>query len=175
MSYATGSIRFSVFAFDSAGSGGAVAVNYSAVRVENNTFYGCHGEVLGAAISGGPQDAGVPNNIIAHSTGQRGAVNLTGGPTHPDTGCNLFWDNAGGDYFGDWVPAPTDIHADPEFCDEAAGDYSLSSTSPAAPANSPVCGLIGALDVQCGPVSVETESWGWIKSRYRGARREIDP
>ena len=47
--------------------------------------------------------------------------------------------------------------ADPLFCAAedcslapiATGDYALDAASPAAPANSPVCGLVGALDVGC--------------------------
>jgi hypothetical protein len=163
----TGGISFSAFAFDSSGNGGAIEVSSSDVRIENNTFYGCHGDPAAGAIAVGGGDAGVLNNVFAHSTGFRGAVLKSGGPTHPETGCNLFWENEGGDYFGDWVPAPTDIYADPQFCDGGSGDYSLHSTSPAAPENSGGCGLIGAFEVDCGPISVRTTSWGRIKNEYR--------
>ncbi len=38
---------------------------------------------------------------------------------------------------------------DPAFCDSAAGDYTLSESSPCAPGNSGGCGLIGAFSVVC--------------------------
>jgi hypothetical protein len=48
-----------------------------------------------------------------------------------------------------------------------AGNFYLSETSPAAPANN-VCGaLIGAYQVACGPVPVEETTWGRIKSIYK--------
>ena len=166
----TGMIESCTFAYNSAlaGSGGAVVLIDSDMRVESNTFVGNHGELSAAAIAIVREDAGVTNNIFAHSTGSNGAVHKLEGPTHPDTGCNLFWNNEGGSYYEDWVPADTDIEADPLFCDLIVGDYSLMSTSPAAPKNSPICGLIGAFGVACGTVAVDPVSWGWIKTRYRG-------
>lgn len=55
------------------------------------------------------------------------------------------------------------FEADPLFCGAencslapiATGDYTLDSSSPAAPLRSPACGLIGAQDVGCGVTSVE--------------------
>ena len=163
----TGSLRFCTFAFDSAGSGGGASLAMSLVRAENNTFYGCHGSISAGALFIDGTDDGTTRNVFDHSTGLRGAVRKTGGPTHPDTGCNLFWASADGDYFGDWVPAPTDIHADPLFCDPVTLDFGLQAASPAAPPNSGGCGLIGAHEVSCGTVSVEANSWGRVKNPYR--------
>jgi hypothetical protein len=61
---------------------------------------------------------------------------------------------------------------DPLFCGpvdcsrlpDAGGDYHLAPESPAATAN---CGLMGALGVQCSPISVKPSSWGRMKARYR--------
>ena len=166
-----GEISFCVFAHDSAtaGQAGALYVYSSRIRIENNTFYGIHGGHPAGAASAvliGPEDGGFTGNIVA-SCSPGPALRKEGGPSHPDTGCNLLWDNPGGNYVGDWVPASTDIFADPQFCDAAAGDYTLHSTSPAAPENSPICGLIGALGVDCDPVSIESTSWGRIKNLYR--------
>jgi hypothetical protein len=166
-----GEIFFCVFAHDSAtaGQAGALYVYSSRIRIENNTFYGIRGGHPAGAASAvliGPEDGGFTGNIVA-SCSPGPALRKEGGPSHPDTGCNLLWDNPGGNYFGDWVPASTDIFADPQFCDAAAGDYTLHSTSPAAPENSPTCGLIGALGVDCGPISIEPTSWGQIKNLYR--------
>jgi hypothetical protein len=166
-----GEVAFCVFAHDSAAGGqaGALYMYNSTIRATNNTFYGIHGgHVAGSAsavLIDGP-DGGFQGNVVV-SCSPGPALRKVMGASHPETGCNLLWDNPGGNYFGDWVPASTDIFADPQFCDAAAGDYSLHSTSPAAPENSPTCGLIGALGVDCGPISIESTSWGRIKNLYR--------
>ncbi len=64
------------------------------------------------------------------------------------------------------------LETDPLFCSpvppESAptpdGDYALHQGSPALGA---ACGPMGGLGEGCGPSSVETESWGKIKSMYR--------
>jgi hypothetical protein len=165
---AAGHIRFSTFAFDSGGAGGGLDISTAPIAVENCTFYGCHGSVAGGAIQISAGAIGpVSNNVFASTTGQRGAVYLASGASHPATGCNLFWDSEGGDYFGNWMPAATDTSADPQLCDPLNGDYTLSESSPAAAANSPTCGQLGAFGVGCGTVSVESTSWGRLKSLYR--------
>ena len=113
------------------------------------------------------EDGGVRNNIVTFSTGPGGAVRKIGGPPNPATGCNLFWGNESGDYYGDWIPADTDIHLYPRYCDRPVGDYTLQETSPAAPEYSGGCGLVGAFDVACGTVSVESQSWGRLKGLFR--------
>jgi hypothetical protein len=62
----------------------------------------------------------------------------------------------------------TNFFTDPLFCDLASLDLDLHSDSPCAPENSGGCGLIGALPVGCGPVTVDDESWGRIKGLYWG-------
>lgn len=64
------------------------------------------------------------------------------------------------------------VVADPMFCSpdgcdglpSAAGSYRLDSASPALGA---ACGPIGALDAECGAISVESSTWTRIKARYR--------
>jgi hypothetical protein len=156
----SGEIDFCVFAYDSASSGGAIGGG--PVRMTNNTFYRCHAN-LGSAVSMSATDPGFDNNIVAYSTGANGSVWRSQGANSPLTGCNIFWENEGGDFapIGTWTPAPTDIFADPQFCDHVNEDLTLRSTSPGAPEN-PGCGAIGASGVGCGPVPVEDRSWGWI-------------
>jgi len=58
--------------------------------------------------------------------------------------------------------------ADPQFC--GVGNYYLQNDSPCAPGNHPDgfdCGVIGPLPVGCGPVSVQTKTWGAVKALYR--------
>lgn len=86
---------------------------------------------------------------------------------------------------GDWVDGLAgqlgqagNVSLDPEFCDRQPpawecptlidhdyGRLSLRATSPCAPEQSG-CGLIGALPVECIPVSVEQKSWGEIKATF---------
>jgi len=56
------------------------------------------------------------------------------------------------------LPTSGFIERDPQFCDPAAGDYTLAETSPCADASS-ICGRIGALDPGCpgDPASVEPD------------------
>ena len=46
-------------------------------------------------------------------------------------------------------------------------DFALHADSPCAAANNPTCGQIGAFGVDCGPVFLESLSWGRIKGVYR--------
>lgn len=87
---------------------------------------------------------------------------------------------------GDWVDGLAgqggqagNISLDPAFCDRRPptwecptilnhdyGRLTLRIESPCAPEHSGGCGLIGALPVACGPVSVEARTWGEIKARF---------
>ena len=75
--------------------------------------------------------------------------------------------NQSGDYYGDWTPAPTDLHADPLFCDPANLNFTVQGGSAAANGNWVGCGLIGAFGVGCNPVSVEPQTWGRLKGLFR--------
>lgn len=78
-----------------------------------------------------------------------------------------------GNEAGNWIQCLKDqlgnngnIELDPLFCIDS-DNFEISSASPCSDANSKGCGLIGAFDVNCTPSSVETKSWGEIKSLYR--------
>ncbi|GJM43807.1 MAG: hypothetical protein DHS20C21_06490 [Gemmatimonadota bacterium] len=105
------------------------------------------------------------SNIVAGCRGGP-AVFLGSGQFNPTDGCNVLWDNDSGN-FDTYTPQPTDVTADPQFCNAAAGDFTVSSQSPCVAGGVPGCGLIGAWDVGCGGVSVEPASWGRIKGMYR--------
>lgn len=75
------------------------------------------------------------------------------------------------------IPDPTGIDgnfsADPLFCNSNADDFTLSANSPCLPGNHPdgaSCGVIGAFEEGCKAVSIEPESWGKVKARYRTGR-----
>jgi len=64
--------------------------------------------------------------------------------------------------------AHSNFDSDPLFC--GLSNYYLRNDSPCAPGNHPDgldCGLIGPLPVGCGPVHVETKTWGAVKALYR--------
>jgi predicted outer membrane repeat protein len=63
--------------------------------------------------------------------------------------CNDVWSNSP-DYSG-VAPGANSFSLDPLFCDDTADDFHLLVASPCAAGNAPApCGLIGALDIQCG-------------------------
>jgi hypothetical protein len=66
-----------------------------------------------------------------------------------------------------WQYPEDNLFLFPLFCDPDSGDYTLSSGSPCMPDNNPWNTTIGALGQACGPISVESVSWGQLKSGYR--------
>jgi hypothetical protein len=138
------------------------ATGFSSVLVESNTIHGAQAltGTSGAALGLAP-DAVVRGNVI---TGTRGATAVFGGRSG---GCNVFFDNE----FGAGIDLhETDVIADPIYCDVEAGDLHVRSDSPCLPENSPEgCGLIGTLGQGCGTVSVDSETWGRVKARFREA------
>jgi hypothetical protein len=92
--------------------------------------------------------------------GQPGAA--VDAPAAVSVSCNDAWQSAdvhwrGG--IGDVTGVNGNFSAAPLFCGRAAGDYTLSIYSPAAPEHSGGCGLIGALGTSC-----ETEVATLVKS-----------
>jgi hypothetical protein len=137
------------------------------VNVENNTFFRCSTFLSpfgGAARFSNSSIIRFDSNILAETGGGAalGGFNLT----QTSGGCNVFWNNAGGNYSG-WPESPTDLEADPLFCDTEALDFSLHGNSPCVAGNTPGCGQIGAFGQGCGSVTVSPSSWAEIKSRYR--------
>jgi hypothetical protein len=109
------------------------------------------------------------NNIVVGSTGGVATYNQNS-TTIILSDCNSFWENEGGNYEGGtspWPQAATDFFADPLFCSPADLDFTLDASSPCAPDSPQGCGLVGALNVACGIISVERSSWGSIKALYR--------
>lgn len=130
--------------------------------VEENTVVGNTGRGLWLTW------VDVRRNLVA-SNGLEGIKAMDCG----EVSCNDSWGNLGGDYaFAAVSDTSGNISEDPLFCDPEAGDYTLASESPCAPANSGGCGRIGALDVGCVFTGVaagsgEPASWGAIKRLFR--------
>jgi hypothetical protein len=131
-----------------------------------NTFYNGTKAINFYGYGGGAQ-VRLERNIFSFSTSSNPAVEIAfdiGGSVVTD--CNVFWQNAGGNTQG-YSLGPTDLVADPQFCDAPAQDFTLFGSSPCLPVNSNGCGQIGAWGFGCGPVSIEPSSWGQIKALYR--------
>jgi hypothetical protein len=165
-------IRRSVFIANRTGTvglGGAVAWNTPRGELTHNTFYGNHVDPTGHGSACWIMSDGfmtVSNNVYAQNTGAAAlSIDLVVGE-QPMGGCQLFWDNPGGDT-EDYEVQPTDLFVDPEFCDAENGDFTVSVDSPCLPENSNGCGLIGAFGEGCGTISVDAASWAEIKGRYR--------
>ncbi len=150
-------------------SGGAIIVASSSAQIENNTMVGNQVPPGGASVALYSGSSRSSRNIIAFNT-QGGGVMRGDLESAFFMACNDLWGNAPQNYVGwpDQTNANGNIAADPLFCDLVNHDYRIADASPCAANHSPAgCELIGALDVGCGPVTLEPATWGRIKSRFR--------
>ncbi|MFN8177684.1 MAG: right-handed parallel beta-helix repeat-containing protein [bacterium] len=156
------------------GEGGAIIASGHLIVIEGNTFFGnAQAQAAtraGASITVESGTVTLRRNVIAASSGDT-AVGLYQGTIH--SSCNVFWQNVLGNADG-FTLDPTDIEADPWFCDTAANDFTVNAASPCLPGNgNPSCTeLIGAWGQGCGVVSVEPSTWGRIKNSFRSGSEE---
>ncbi len=142
-------------------AGAAIIAVAADVRVDHCTFVGNISGSAGSTVCLYSGHSTFHHNIIADATGSGLQC-----PAHVLTSCNDVWNSGNLNYDG-CGPAPTDFSLDPQFCDPGEMNFELNQSSPCAPGNSPDgCGLIGALHVGCGPVSVEPTTWGTIKASF---------
>ncbi len=172
-------LRGNVFVDNQASDlGGGLEISFvDSFIVEGNTFARNHADNQGGGglLLNGAMGV-VNHNIFWANTGigGGGGIGCIGGPGEAVTGsCNAFWGNSGTgspDVDGCNIVIGVDgnVIVDPLFCDPDIDDFTIRSDSPCAPPGVGGCGLIGALPVGCGPVSVEAKSWGQIKATYRG-------
>jgi len=141
-------------------------------EIRGNTFVGNTASVAGGAIwYRSESTVQLANNIAAGNTAPAGGgVYAADAGTSAVFSCNDVWGNVGGDYGGfvaNMTGSGGNVSLDPEFCDPGAGVYTISDTSPCAPAHSSGCGLIGAFGTACGTVSVKPVDWSTVKRKYR--------
>lgn len=144
-----------------ADEGGAMAFNKTIsadlrVLVSGCTLVGNFGNHGGALYLNGTAGVEMTNTLIAQNSASGGAVS-TGNSSDPtlELSCCDLWGNSGGDYTtaaAGQLGIRNNISQDPFFCDSGADDYHLASNSPCAEEINASCGLIGALDADCGPM-----------------------
>lgn len=169
ISYHPGPLRDCVVAGNGADYGGGLFLGGGSNLVTNVTI------ALNEATHGGgvfcSADAApiLANSIIAlNASGGAVQCNEAVGPL--TLSCSDVYGNVGGDWVGcisGFAGLDGNLCEDPLFCGAPDGDFSIDAASPCAPANSPQCGLIGALGVGCESSVVNPASWGQIKAMFR--------
>jgi predicted outer membrane repeat protein len=149
-------------------AGGAIRISSCSGSIEHNTIYGCSsGGDAGAIHIGGSPSPDITACIVCGCTG-------TGIATVDDVAlpfvsyCDVY-DCTQGNY-GGLLPELTGYYwnksADPMFCDPAALDFHIDTSSPCRGAG-PGGSDIGAFGVGCGASVVKARSWGAIKAMFR--------
>ncbi len=127
---------------ESAGLFAVHVVNGADPLVENNT-------IVDAGDCGIYTAAATPvcrNNIIAGSANW-GIACFSAPPPGITLECNVLYNSATGHYSPECPSAPTDLDADPMFCETES--YTLLVGSPCAAAKAGACGAIGAVEDIC--------------------------
>jgi predicted outer membrane repeat protein len=132
--------------------GGTYVYDGAAITFANCTFVSNLADSgAGICVSGG-STVDIENTILAYNIlGGAAKCDVTSSATAT---CTDAYFNEGGNWSGCLAGQNGingNIYAPPRFCNLAAGDYHIHNTSWCAPANSGGCGLIGALQVGCGP------------------------
>jgi hypothetical protein len=137
---------------DADDTGAGIACDGTSPLLTECTFFANHTGSGGAAVFvGAGTHASPANTIIANTTGGAAVACEDGTATVNLLCCDLHA-NAEGDWVGCVAGQDAgngNIALDPIFCDPEAGDVTLRSDSPCAPANSGGCGGIGAGPVAC--------------------------
>lgn len=153
---------YSLLAWNRAGNkGGAIFLEDGASQWRSSTFafneapFGGHLNVDGGGF-------GLYEVILAFAA-SGGAAQGSGGVSGS---CSDVYGNIGGDFVGPLEGKKGEwLSADPLFCDAPNGDFTLQEGSPCL--QPPGCGSMGAFGQGCSPVSIDSKSWGSIKSLYR--------
>lgn len=136
-------VRQNLFVENGAFLGGAISCRLSPeALIERNTIAGNEAR-MGGGLYLAAGDPLVQGNLVAWSAqGEAAASALMASPM---LGCNLHFDNAGGDGFPGQNQGGNRV-LDPLCCDPQAGDYRLQ---PGSPCYSADCGILGFTDENC--------------------------
>ena len=150
-------IGFTIFAGNAADDGGAIyCTGDSDPTAESCTFYDNYAGGSGSAvacISGSSID--LTQSIVVGQTGSDPFYCDESPGAGATLGCCDVWGNDTGDYSG-CIAGQGSINnnfsENPYFCDAEAGDLTIHENSPCA--NTPGCGVVGALGIDCGPRAI---------------------
>lgn len=139
----------SIFNGNTANLGGAIRCTGAEIDVRSCSFYG-NSAVSGGAIYIWQGTFNIDYCIFSFNL-DGGAINRGGYYSPQNIHDCLFYENGGGNFNS--IPVYEDqynnIVGNPIFCNPGIDDFFISDNSPAAPANSPDGGLIGARPVGC--------------------------
>jgi len=173
--------------FSGSSSGGGAVFDYSSPIMQNCIFIG-NSAVVGGALYSFYADPQFINCTFVGNTSNYGAVVFAynhsavsmdrcivafsdlGEPAmcFEVSSVELTCSDVYGNVLGDWVGCMAgqgeingNMSIDPFFCDSAAGDFHIADLSPCAPGNNGCAALIGALEVNCGAVCVDSDGDGY--------------
>ncbi len=127
----------------------AIYIYGAQATIVNNTFIDNSAPQYGSILLRSCRyTTNLANNIIAYEKLGYGLYALYSYGI--DKSCNVFWGNAKGPIGGSEISMdPTDIVADPIFCNIENGDFRISSSSPASSEHNPSQEHIGAYEIGC--------------------------
>lgn len=149
--------------------GGGIYVWASTGIIRNVTVSGNSAPEGGGVYCSTGERPYIGNSIIAFNKSGASIACYPGG-ADPLLECCDVVGNVGGDWVGciaGQAGLGGNLCEDPLFCGAGSGDFTINASSPCAPANSPSCGLIGALGIGCETTVVRPTSWGTIKAKFR--------
>jgi predicted outer membrane repeat protein len=166
-----------IFEGNDAGNGGAIWVYFPGAdpEIRNCTMVRNTGPCASALAVTDEARATIRNCIIAYNEDAPAVKCFAEPPCWWTAGTiRVFCTDIFGNPDGDWTDCITlqqglndNLNANPAFCDMSGSDWHLASDSPCAPAQQPECGLIGAMDVGCGPTATHPATWGTVKQLFR--------
>ncbi len=121
------------------------SLELSTTTIANNAGSG----ISYSLYEGSKMDLG---NIVLYGNTGVSLVQTGGESSQVQLSCSDIFANSGGDWVGDIANQMNDddnFHEDPQFCEPAANDYQIASSSLCAVENNPACGQSGVLGIGC--------------------------
>jgi len=132
-------------------SGGAVWCKGAEPIFQSCTFVGNSSMAGGAFFLNGTALPTITGSIVAFS-GEGGGIFSNETSSQPSVMCTDVFSNSDGNWAGNVIDQSRlngNIEADPQFCNEDAGDFRLQPTSPCARDNNGCIVNMGALGIGC--------------------------
>lgn len=136
--------------------GGTIYIsNGTSATIASTTVVDNYSSAGGAGLNVVNTPLSLTNTISAFNTGGSTIANGVAASSVTAISCNDVFGNDNANYGGIADPTGSDgnVSVDPEFCNPVEGDYRVDPDGPCAPEQSGGCGLIGALEADCGTVN----------------------